>query len=107
MGSTGSNDFCNQLFSRLLQGRLKHLNEVLVLNNQQQRWQNPTPNQQMKHFLHRKTEIHLKFQHMVQCNYIVVVYVYIIEVYMLLAVFMFIFINSSLIAVEFHFPTSN
>ena len=90
VGSTGSNDFYNQ-FSRLLQGRFgghKHL-KVLVLKNQQQRWHKPTPNQQMQHFLHYKTDTHLNPQHKVQCNYIDVVYVYniIINVYMLLAVF--------------------
>ena len=106
MGCTGSNDFYNQ-FSRLLQGRFgghKHL-KVLVLKNQQQRWHKPTPNQQMQHFLHFKTDTHLNPQHKVQCNYIDVVYVYniIINAYMLLAVFMHMLISLYLIAIEFHF----
>ena len=54
-------------------------------------WQNPTPNQQMQHFLHRKTDTFKFPTH--GTMYYIVVYVYIIEVYMLLAVFMFIFIN--------------
>ena len=88
VGSTGNNDFYNK-FSRLLQGRLgghKHLKGFL---------QNPTPNRQMQHFLHGKTDSHLNPQHKVQCSYIDVVYDcnIIINVYMLLAVFMFNLIN--------------
>ena len=64
----------------------------------------------MQHFLHGKTDSHLNPQHKVQCSYTDVVYDYniIINVYMLLAVFMFNLINFFyLIAIEFHFLTSN
>ena len=77
MGGTGSNVFYNQS-SRLFQGRLgghKHL-KVLLLKNQRKRWQNPTPNQQMQHFLHLETDTHLNPQHKVQYNDVDVVYVY-------------------------------
>ena len=49
----------------------------------------------MQHFLHCKTESHLNPQHKVQCSYVDVIYNYniIINVYMLLAVFMYNLIN--------------
>ena len=45
-------------FFRLLQGGFRSHKrlKVLVLKNQQQRRQNPTPNQQMQHFLDFKTD---------------------------------------------------
>ena len=60
VGSTGSNDFYYQFF-RLLQGGFRSHKrlKVLVLKNQQQRRQNPTPNQQMQHFLDFKTDTSL------------------------------------------------
>ena len=87
------------------QGQLgghKH-RKILVLENQEQRWKNSTPNRQMQHFLHYKIDPHLISQHKVQCNYIDVVCI--VNVFTLLFVFYTIFFY--FIAIEFHFLISD
>ena len=79
MGSFECDDFYFYIFSIAL--RKSQLDghkyrKLLVLENQEQKWKNSTPNRQMQQFLHCKTDPNLISQHKVQCNYINVVCLY-------------------------------